>query len=101
MKNGQVDFDIKDEDAKATVGHKQIRCHPLFDIKQVDLTKRFQFVARGHGMDTPETFTYSYVASRGSVFISFIVADLNYLDALSVDIKNSYLNDPPREKALF
>ena len=52
-------------------------------------------------MDTPETFTYSSVASRGSVFISFIVAALNYLDVLSVDIKNSYLNDPPREKALF
>ena len=55
-------------------------------------------VAGGHTTDTPSSITYSSVVSHDSVHITFLVATLNDLDAMSADIGNAYLNAPNKEK---
>ena len=70
----------------------------IFNVKMNGLAQKAQLVARGHTMDTPSPVTYSSVVSRDSVCIAFLVAALNDLDVMSVDIGNAYLNVPNKEK---
>ena len=67
----------------------------VFDVK-FDLTRKDRFVAGGHMCDTPSSMTYSYVASRESVRISFLIDALNDLNLLTADVCNTYLNENPR-----
>ena len=101
MKNVQVDFDVKDEGGVAPVGYKEIRCHPIFDIKATTLTWKVIFVAGGHTMYTPADMIYAFVVSQEILWIAFLIRDLNSLDVFSADVHNAYLNAPPRDKAWF
>ena len=51
-----------------------------------------------HVTDVPSRITYSYVVSRDSVRILFIIAALNNLKVLGCDIQNAYLMTPTWEK---
>ena len=68
----------------------------------MDFTRKAQFVAGGHMIETPSSITYSsVVVSRESVKITFLIAALNDLDIMSCDIENAYLNAPCKEKIWF
>jgi hypothetical protein len=81
----------------ASVGSKWIPFHMIFDVK-VDLTRKARYVTGGHLTDPPTQLTYSSIVTRESVRIAFLIAALNGLEILSVDIGNAYLQAPAREK---
>ena len=49
--------------------------------------------------DPPASLAYSYVVSRNSIIIAFVIVALNILYVLVAEIVNAYLNDPCREKS--
>ena len=58
-------------------------------------------VANGATTETPSSLTYYSVVSKDSVFVAFIIAELNDLDVMTCDVGNSYLNAPWRQKIWF
>ena len=42
--------------------------------------------------EAPSDITYSYVVSRVSVSLEFLIDELNNLDIMVCDVGNSYLN---------
>jgi hypothetical protein len=68
-----------------------------FEVK-MDFTRKARFVAGGHMTDPPPFLTYSTVVSRDSVRIGFLLAALNNLDLVSIDIGNAYLQANTKEK---
>ena len=74
--NVQVAFKFLDDNEPTPVGHKEIPCHIIFDIK-MDFTRKARFVAGGHKTDPPTSLTYSSVVARDSVRIGFLIAALN------------------------
>ena len=98
--DGATPQDARSNKCDALRGHKEIKCHIIFDVK-MDFTRKARFVAGGHMTDTPSSITYSSVVSRESVKIAFLIAALNDLDIMSCDIGNAYLNAPCREKIWF
>ena len=92
--------DVRSNKCDTLRGHKEIKCHIIFDVK-MDFTRKARFVAGGHMTDTPSSITYSSVVSRESVKIAFLIAALNDLDIMSCDIGNAYLNAPCKEKIWF
>ena len=52
-------------------------------------------------MDTPSAMAYASVISQESMWVAFLIADLNELGVLYADVHNSYLNVPTREKTRF
>ena len=60
--------------------------------------QKARFVAGGHMIETPATFTYDSVVSRDSVRIALTIAARNGTDILSCDIQNAYLNVECQEK---
>ena len=98
LKNVQVAFKLLDDDEKPPVGSKLIPYHIIYDVK-FDLTRKARLVAGGHrNKDVPSHVTFSSVASRDSVRLTFLLASLNNLNILSADIGNAFLNAPPRER---
>ena len=81
--------DVQANACDALRGHKEIRCHTVFDVK-MDFTRKARFVAGGHMTDAPLSITYSSVVSRESVKIAFLIAALNNLEIMSCDIGNVY-----------
>jgi Reverse transcriptase (RNA-dependent DNA polymerase) len=69
----------------------------MLDIR-MDVTRKASLVAGGHVTDLPASIKYSSVASRESVRIDFLIAELNDLNILAADIGNAYLNTPAEEK---
>ena len=58
-----VSFEVC-EDGEIPVGHKEITCHWMFDVK-LDLTRKAQLVVDGHKVpDTARENTHSTVPSR-------------------------------------
>ena len=49
----------------------------------------------------PMSMTYASVVSRDSVHLAFLILTLNYLDILSCDIQNVYLNTLSKEEVFF
>jgi hypothetical protein len=97
MKNVRVAFEAM-EDGKPPVGHKEIGCHMVFDVK-ISLTRKARMVADGHKVEVEsKDNTFSSVVSRDSVRIFFMLAALNDLPVLSSDIQNAYLTAPIKEK---
>ena len=92
-----VAFKILPEGSAAPVGHQQIPCHMIFDVK-MDFTRKARLVAGGHVTEPPASITYASVVSRDSVRIALTLAALNDLDIIAGDIGNAYLNAPCREK---
>jgi hypothetical protein len=100
LKNVQVAFKFLEDGEPVPIGHKEIPCHIIFDIK-MDFTRKASFVAGGRKTDPPMSLTYSSVVSRDSVRIGFLLAVLNGLDILATDIGNAYINANVREKVYF
>ena len=99
MKNARPAFKVCEGDAKDLVGHKQIDCHMIFDVKLGEnFRRKARLVAGGHKTETPSSACYSSVASRESVRIALLIAALNDLQILSCDMQNAYLGAPCREK---
>jgi hypothetical protein len=98
--NVQVAFKFLDDNEPTPVGHKEIPCHIIFDIK-MDFTRKARFVAGGHKTDPPTSLTYSSVVARDSVRIGFLIAALNDLDIMAADIGNAYINADVHEKVYF
>ena len=97
MRNCKTAFKILDDDERAPIGHKWIKCHLIFDVK-MDFTRKARFVAGGHMTNPPAEITYSSVVTRDSIRLAFLIAALNDIKILATDIGNAYLNAKPREK---
>jgi hypothetical protein len=85
MKNNAVAFRFLEEGQQVPVGSTWIPFHMIFDVK-CDLTRKARFVAGGHWTQASSQLTYSSVVTRESVRIAFLIAALNELDILAVDI---------------
>ena len=96
MKDVRVAFEACDS---VPVGHTQITCHMIFDVKLGEnFRRKARFVGDGHKVDSPPSMNYSSVVSRDSVRIGLLIAALNNLDVFSCDIKNAYLTAPCKGK---
>ena len=100
MKNSKVAFSLQPRGASIPVGSTEITCHLVFDIK-LDMTRKARYVAGGHLTDVPPSMTYSSVVSRDTVRIGFLMAALNDLDVMTLDIQNAFLSAPTGEKIHF
>ena len=49
----------------------------------------------------PMSMTYASLVSCDSVHLAFLILTLNYLDILSCDIQNVYLNTLSKEEVFF
>ena len=63
MGNVRVAFKILEDGEVVPVGHQEIRCHLVFDVKMEDFRRKARFVAGVHMTDTPATLTYASVVS--------------------------------------
>ena len=100
MINSRVAFKLLERGERPPVGHKEITCHIIFDLK-LDMTRKARYVAGGHLTSVPTSMTYSSVVSRDTVRIGFLIAALNNLDILAGDIQNAFLEAPTKEKIFF
>ena len=89
MKNVRIAFKIDEVGDLNPVGHQQIRCHMIFNIKIENFKRKARFVARGHTIETPATLTYASVVSRESVRITLTLAALNNLEVKTGEIMNA------------
>ena len=64
MKNVRVAFDIKEKDLTPPVGHQEIRCHGIFDVKMDGFARKYRMVAGGH---TTEARKYRMVAGGHTI----------------------------------
>ena len=100
MKNSRVAFNFLDRYNHALVGYKEITCHLIFDVK-MDPTRKARYLAGGYLAYPPLSMTYAIMVSLDSVCLTSLIASLNYLDILSGDIQNAYLNALTKEKVFF
>ena len=94
MTNVRVAFDILKDGDRAPIGHKQINCHLIFDVKMEDFRRKARLVAVGHMIDTPNCMTYSSVFGRETVCIALTIAELNDLQVKAGDVMNAYVTSP-------
>ena len=74
------------------VGHQEILCHMIFDIKMDrQFTRKARYVSGGYTTDPYSSITYSSVVSRVSTIIVFTLAYLNDVEIRACDIGNAYL----------
>jgi len=97
MKNVFPAFKFLEKDEMIPVSYKWILCHMIFGVK-MDFMCKARLVAGGHVTNPSTYLTYSNVVSYDSICIAFLIAALNYLDILAVDIGNAYLNADMQEK---
>ena len=98
--NVKVAFKLLKDGKKPPPTFTEITCHSIFEVK-FDLARKARYVAGGHLTDPPSSITYSSVVSQESIWIAFLVAALNGLNVLAMDIQNAYLNAPMEEKVWF
>jgi hypothetical protein len=98
--DGHTPEEVRANECDPLRGHKEIKCHIVFDVK-MDFTRKARFVAGGHMTNAPTSITYLSVVLQESVKIAFLIAALNGLDIMSCDIGNTYLNAPCHEKIWF
>ena len=97
MTNVRVAFDILKDGDRAPIGHKQINCHLIYDVKMEDFRRKAQLVASGHMTETPKCMTYSSVVGRETVRIALTLAALNNLQVKAGDVINAYVTAPCSE----
>ena len=89
-------FEFRDDDVMP-VGYQKIDCHMVFDVMIIFDCKAW-YMAGGHQTEPTKDMTFASVVSRDSIWIAFLVAALNDLDVLSVDVAGAYLNAKAKEK---
>ena len=97
---GHTPQEVQDGRTSDFVGYQEIGCHMVFNIK-MDFTHKAWFVAGGHTTETPTSMTYSSVVSRDSVQLAFLIAALNDIDIMSIDLENAFIQAPCHEKIWF
>lgn len=71
----------------------------IYDVN-MDLTRKAKLVAGGHLNDEMSAYmSYQFVVKRDSVRIGFMIATINDLDAMAIDVRSTFLNEKPRERA--
>ena len=70
----------------------------IVDIKYMTLTRKARLIDGGHKTEVPNDSVYSCVVSRESVRLVFLTTSLNDLKIKAIDIQNSYLDSPTKEK---
>ena len=98
MTNVRVAFDIIQDGDRAPIGHKQINCHLIYDVKMDDFRRKARLVASGHMTETPKCMTYSSVVGRETVRIALTVAALNNLQVKVGHVMNAYVTATCSEK---
>ena len=98
MTNVRVALDILKDGDRAPIGHKQINCHLINDVKMEDSRRKDRLVAKGHIIETPKCMTYSSVVGREIVHIALTIAALNDLQVKAGDVMNAYVTAPCSEK---
>ena len=78
--------------------HTKIKLWIIFDVKMGSLRRKARLVAGGHMTASPSSITYSRVASKESVQLTFLLAKLNKMKLITVDVTNAYVNAMCREK---
>ena len=58
MTNVRVAFDILKYGDCVHIGHKQINCHLIYDLKMEEFRRKARLVAGGHMIETPKCMTY-------------------------------------------
>lgn len=66
MKNVRVAFEFNDKD-EVPIGHKEIKCHWVFDVKMSTLARKARLMANGSKTEPPKCQTYASIVSRDSV----------------------------------
>jgi hypothetical protein len=89
-------FEFKDNNVMLP-GYLKVDCHMVFDVKMT-LERKARYVAGGHQTEPSKDITFASVVSRDSIWIAFLIAALNDLEILSVDISRAFLNAPCGEK---
>ena len=89
MTNVRVAFEILKDGYRAPIGHKQIKCHLVFDVKMEDFRRKARLVDGGHMTETPKCMTYSSVVGRETVRIALTIAALNDLQVKAGDVMNA------------
>ena len=97
MENVRTEFCIADDGEVIPIGHQQIWCHMIFDVKTKDFCCKARLVAGGHTTAAPATITYASVVSRESVCIALLLAALNDVEVKTADIENAYITAPCSE----
>ena len=64
MKNVRIEFKIGEVEDPNPVGHQQIICNMIFDIKIENFKRKARFVDVGHTTETPATLTYAILVLR-------------------------------------
>ena len=98
MTNVRVAFDILKYGDCAPIGHKQINCHLIYDVKRENFRRKARLVASGHMTDTPKFMTYLSVVGQETVRIALTIAALNNLQVRAGDVMNAYVIAPCSEK---
>ena len=98
MKNIRVAFDILKDGDRALIGHKQINCHMIYDVKMEDFRRKARLVAGGHMKETPKCMTCSSVFGWETVRIAFTISALNNLQVNAGDVMNASMTSPCSEK---
>ncbi len=93
MKDVQPAFRILDSNDPDPVGHQNIRCHMIFDVKMEDFR-----LASCHVTEAPATITYASVVARDTVRLPLLLAKLNDLDVKVGDVLNAYITESVTEK---
>lgn len=97
MRNVWVAFEFNEED-QVPIGHKEIKCHWVFDIKMSTLTRKARLIANGSKTEPPKCQTYASVVLRDLVWIFSLLAALNDVNILSCNIQNTYLTAETSKK---
>ena len=64
----------------------------------MDFIQKAHFVAGRHTMEAP---AYSSIVSCDSVHLAFLIAALNNINIMSVDLENAFIQAPCHEKIWF
>ena len=83
--------------AAAPSGHKKIKVHYIFDVKN-DGRHKARLVAGGHLTDAPLDSVYSGVVSLRSLRLVLFIAELNGLNLIQADVSSAYLYATTKEK---
>lgn len=88
-------FEVHEGDAKDLVGHQEMVCHIMFDVKLGENFRRnAKLVDDGHKTSAMPSACCASVVSRKYVRITLLDASLRGLDILSCDVQNAYLSAP-------
>ena len=91
---------ISERNGKAPVGYTKITCHLVFDLN-LDMARKYWYVAGGHLIDIPTHMTYLIFMSHDTVRIRSLMDAMNRLNILAGDIQNAFLEAPMQKKILF